>query len=247
MIYSSFDMLQIMFALIFGCAAVFFSWKIVSTIRRQKAMDRMSRSRIGDLVPGFVHVAGQVRYAEPTKSIISPCSGETCVFYELTVDYESYVDDGPTWARRWSKKESSEFYLEDSSGIVCIRPSGMDLIIQESCIMLERHEAPPEPLASYLQRIGRPLDDDGDKKRVREWRITEGQHLEVFGYATRTHGVHDHAELTIAKRFGWPFYVATDEAGLKDEFVSLIVLHSFGLLITIIASIIVVVYRRVIF
>jgi hypothetical protein len=135
-----------------------------------------------------VVLAGVARSAGPI--LVSP-TGHECVAYHVIVTRHA----GALWAA-FEKRESCELFLDDGTGRVLVRPSGLELLlrgearwgsIENSPGVLElarAHGVTPEkhPGASYLERrlpLGARAVAAGCLRRERDPRGEGGDYREV--------------------------------------------------------------------
>lgn len=96
--------------------------KLLRLRRRYRIILDTPTSRISDVREGFVELKGRVK---PLKTLVSPISGETCVFWRYEIQEPHFSPrSGSRWRTLRSDERCEDFLLEDDSGVVLVKAAG---------------------------------------------------------------------------------------------------------------------------
>lgn len=112
---------------------------------------------------GAMSFEGAVRTQQP---MMAPCSGRSCVYFELVIEQKTKTKEGSSWKRIGQAHVGSTFWLDDGSGPVWV--AAQDKLDAD----LERSFVGPPPggggLGALQQYVTRPAPGE-----VLEYRVTE--------------------------------------------------------------------------
>ena len=129
-------------------------------LQRMRQLERLPRTDVISALSGEIHLEGQA--VEPTELLRAPFSNVQCLYYLYTVEERRIDSDGDV---RWVQIQREtdrvdEFYLEDTTGRIPIRPLGASISVSR-----------------YQERVG--------DLRHTEYRLDPNDTVFVFGYVRR--------------------------------------------------------------
>lgn len=213
---------------IYGGGIGIFSWGFGRFKRLQLVKDTPT-SKIRSMAMGTVEIKGEV--AQLKDSLVTPFTGKDCIYYKYTVEeYRPDTDRNDDWELIDSGESRKPFGIEDGTGAAVVEPhkANIDIPVDET-IKVEGSEKPPEKIKQFIQESKNIKEGSNEwislidnDRRYKEWYITPGEEVYVFGYAEteRQEGtefpvvrngkapmfyISDKSEQEIRKRWGWTY------------------------------------------
>jgi hypothetical protein len=157
-------------------------------------LKRQSTSTVARLRPNSItKVTGSVIVME--RCLEAPLNGAKCVCYSLTID-DIGTENGPRVA---NDSDSVEFFLEDESGRIAVRPLHIEIVSGKNSTderKVVHAQSTPEPLLRYLERCA----DNGKHQgilaalrrgigayRVRQTAVPPGASVTLRGLVSSRH------------------------------------------------------------
>jgi hypothetical protein len=236
------------FLAIFILAFVFFVSGLIFSILLKRKFAGMSAQPVNTLKRGFVRVEGSVSLTDARETILSPIDGLPCVWYELDIASEKGGAEDTSWVTLINKKSRRDFKLVDDTGQVLIKPFMAKILLSRGgSFEVDRKESLPGQLKDFLSGINEDLDVYGGKKKITERIIREGDALVIYGPARPENPASVTSRFLIKKELFKPFWICSNNNEVKEEFFSSWLFHGLFLLLTLVAGIIVLVFRKRIF
>lgn len=96
-------------------------------VRRSYWISNTATSRIATAHQGYVEIEGMAKAGRRVFPLVSPLSGEACVWFEVSVDQDSQSGEG--WMNRnprriFHQKSDSLIVIDDGSGECVVNPDG---------------------------------------------------------------------------------------------------------------------------
>jgi len=170
--------------------------------KRNKSVEEVHFSEIGELEPGTVKINGEARRTDDGSALRSPISRKGAIGYVTRVE-EPGGGKSQSWETVYEDEEFVPFVVDDGTGEVRVEPppevstaGGMfpkrqvDIELTQTTVWGD--EEPPERVKDFIKRNEEVEEAEGvifdEDRRYSEGVIEPGEEVYVFGEATEEGG-----------------------------------------------------------
>jgi hypothetical protein len=214
----------IVWALIGVPAGLFFFIKGFGKWSHYNTITNTPTSKVEAIAAGFVEVYGEG--IPKGDYLISPFSGEQCVFYKYTI--EEYRSHGKhsSWDVINKGQSNAPFFVQDETGKIEVDPTDAEFeVVDKRQFYTNPGDETPLNIKLFINKIGvgentplihmGPIHIGANRRRYTEYIIEKGQKVFVTGTAVPKEGVRSnkHEDMLLLKKGDYNkfFYISDRE------------------------------------